>query len=93
MAKEQCCCTQINTLKIATAAGIATGFCYIITTLGGLFSIPGYKEFSVFMLSMYGPYGYSISWVGVVIGGLYGFIEGFWFTGLIFWLYSKMINN
>jgi hypothetical protein len=57
-----------------------------------LLKLPGYI-FPVFVLvQVYGAYGYSISPLGIFIGALWGFLEGFIHFGIFAWLYNKLLG-
>ena len=79
--------SRFNEVKFGLACGIIGAVLMIITTLAG---IAGYFPFyGALMLDIYGIIGYSISWLGVLIGAVYGFIDGFIFA----WLFAKIYNR
>ncbi len=83
---------KLNVTKFAFAGGIWLGFYYALITICSLLSIPGFRPFAELLDQFYGPYGYSVSWIGVIVGGCYGFGEGFIGIGLLIWIYNKLIK-
>jgi len=77
-------------LRFAVAAGIFLSVHAVLVTAGALVGIPGMEPFAKLLTQFYGPYGYSISAVGILAGAILGFLEGFFhfgFFGLIYrWL-------
>jgi hypothetical protein len=64
-----------------TAVGVAGALLMVLLTLAGKF-LPGAREFPLGLLGEY-FLGYSVSWSGVVIGALWGFVVSFvagWFA-------------
>jgi hypothetical protein len=47
-----------------------------------LVGLPGFRPFANFVTQFYGPYGYAVSPLGVVVGALWGFVEGFVHFGI-----------
>jgi len=75
--------------------GLTGGIIAAITTFGTTISgILGYSKMAEFMTtSIWGVYGYSVSWPGAFIGLIIGFIYGFvplWAGALI---YNKLISK
>jgi hypothetical protein len=83
---------KLNALKFALAGGISVSIMVVLTTVAAILRIPGYVEFSVILESFYGFYGYSVSWLGVIVGAFWGFVEGFVWTGLLGWVYNKLVK-
>lgn len=83
---------KLNTLKFALAGGIWLGLCYVLVTVCTITNIPGFSSIAELLYKCYGFYGYSISWIGVIVGGIWGFIEGFVHIGLLIWIYNKLIK-
>ena len=79
---------KIHTLRFALAGGIWLGLCYATVTLFTLMNIPGFSPVAEFFRQCYGAYGYSISWWGIIVGGVWGFVEGFIHIGFFGWLYN-----
>ena len=83
---------KLNTLKLALAGGIYVSIMVILITIASMMNIPGFVEFSSFLEIFYGFYGYSVTWVGIIIGALLGFVEGFICLGLLVWIYNKLVK-
>jgi hypothetical protein len=79
---------KLNTLKFALAGGIWLGLIFMFSTVLSILNVPGFVPFSEFLNQFYGSYGYSISWIGSIIGGILGFAEGFVQFGLISLIYN-----
>lgn len=84
---------KFNALKFALAGGIWLGFIFMSSTILSIFNIPDFVPFCEFLNQFYGPYGYSISWLGVITGGILGFAEGFLQFGLIALIYNWLNKN
>jgi hypothetical protein len=84
---------KLNALKFAISAGITLAICFVITTISAILNVPGYDTFAIWLESIYGAYGYSVSSIGILIGGIYGFIEGFVWFGLFALIYNKLIGE
>jgi hypothetical protein len=79
---------KINTLKFALAGGIYIAIIFALATIAGIFNIPGFVELANFLKTFYGFYGYSVTWLGVIIGAFWGFLEGFFHLGLFALIYN-----
>lgn len=84
---------RINTLKFAISAGLVIGFSIVLTTFFAILNLPGYTYFALWLENIYSAYGYSVSYIGILIGGIYGFIEGFVWIGLIVLVYNKLVGG
>lgn len=80
---------KLNTLKFGIAAGITAGICVAFTTILGIYGL--FPEYNNLIISIYGFLGYSISWAGVFLGAIYGFIDGFILTAIFAWVYNKLL--
>ena len=80
---------KLNTLKFGLAGGIAAAICVAFTTILGIFGF--FPEYNSLIVSIYGFLGYSISWLGVLLGAIYSFIDGFIFVGIFAWIYNKLL--
>lgn len=83
---------KLNASKFALAGGVWLSFYYVLITIFALINVPGFHPYAELLSQFYGPYGYSISWLGVIVGGLYGFGEGFICIGLLIWIYNKLVK-
>lgn len=74
-------------LRFAVAVGIFLSVHAVIVTVGALVGIPGMKPFAEILTQFYGPYGYSISVIGIISGAILGFLEGFVHFGIFGLIY------
>lgn len=84
---------KLNTLKFALAGGILFGGIFVASTLFSLIGIPDSKPFAQLLESMYGYYGYSISYARIIVGLFWGFIEGFVQFGILSVIYNLLIRT
>lgn len=82
---------KLNALKFALAGGIYLGICAALATALALLNVPGFMPFAQMLASFYGPWGYSVSWVGLIPALIWGFVEGFIHLGIFAWLYNKLV--
>ncbi len=80
---------KINPFKFGIAGGITAGICIAFTTILGIYGF--FPEYNNLIVSIYGFLGYSISWIGVLLGTIYGFIDGFILTTIFAWIYNKLL--
>jgi hypothetical protein len=80
--------SNIPVLRLALAAGVFLSLHAIIVTLGALMGVPGMRAFAELLAQFYGPYGYSISGTGIVMGAILGFSEGFVHFGIFGFIYN-----
>jgi hypothetical protein len=83
---------KLNALKFALAGGIYVAIMAVLMTIAGIMNIPGCVEFANNLKSFYGFYGYSVTWLGVIVGAVWGFIEGFFHFGFLAWVYNKLVK-
>ncbi|MFW5846550.1 MAG: hypothetical protein ACOCUU_00180 [Nanoarchaeota archaeon] len=85
----------LDKVKFGLAGGILSGACVLITTLlalGGSFS--GYTNLAIpWLEAMYGFAGYSVSWIGSLIGAVYGFVDVFAGLFIFAWIYNKFLGH
>lgn len=79
---------KLNTFRFALTGGIYAAIIFASATIAGIFNIPGFIEFASFLKIFYGAYGYSITWIGVAVATLWGFVEGFFHVGLFVLIYN-----
>jgi hypothetical protein len=84
---------KLNVAKLATAAGVVMALGFGWTTIAALLGVPGFLPFANLLEAGYSSYGYSISWTGVVVGAVWGFIEGFLSLGLLALIYNKLAGK
>jgi hypothetical protein len=83
---------KFNVLKFALAGGILIALCFALMTLASILNVAGFKEFTSLLVQFYGAWGYSVSWLGILVGAFWGFVEGFIHLGLLAWIYNKLIK-
>lgn len=78
---------MISAKRLALAGGILWAACIFITTILSIYT--GFAE--QFLLMMKGIYpGFSISWIGSVVGFVYGFIDAGIGCYLLAWIYNRL---
>lgn len=82
---------KLNPTKFAIAGGILGALSFAYGTALAVLGVPGFVEFADFLAQMYGAWGYSLSWTGVLIGAVYGFVEGFVHIGILGWVYNRLL--
>ena len=81
---------RIDTYKLALAGGIYGALLGGGATILALLGMPGFPEFTGSLVRLYGFYGYSVSWVGVIVGAFWGFVELFLHLAVFAWIYNKV---
>lgn len=84
---------KLNVLKVALTGGIYLAIIFALATVAGILNIPGFVELANFLKTFYGFYGYSVTWLGVIIGAFWGFMEGFIHLGLLVLIYNLINKN
>ena len=79
---------EFPALRFAVAAGIFLSLHAVIVTISAMAGIPGMRPFAELLTQFYGPYGYSISGTGIIVGALLGFSEGFVHLGIFGLIYK-----
>jgi hypothetical protein len=79
---------KFSVLRFAVAAGLFLSLHAVIVTIGAMTGIPGMRPFAELLTQFYGPYGYSISGTGIIVGALLGFSEGFVHLGIFGLIYK-----
>ena len=81
---------KINAWKFALAGGIYCCVMAMLVTAFALAKIPGYLEFANALTKLYGFYGYSVTPLGILVGGFWAFVEGSFHLGVFAWLYNTL---
>ncbi len=81
---------RIDTFRLALTGGIYGAFLGGVATILALLGMPGFPEFAGSMVKLYGFYGYSVSWPGVISGAFWGFLELFFNLYIFGWIYNKV---
>lgn len=81
---------MVNAKNLGLAAGILWGISMFILTIAAV--LTGYgTEWLELMGSIY--MGYTISWMGSIVGLIYGFLDGFIGLYIFGWLYNKLNSH
>lgn len=78
---------MLDPKKLGFSGGILWALCMFITTLFAVWVGYG-KEFLNMMGSVY-P-GYTVTYVGSIVGLVYGFFDGFIGFYLLAWIYNRI---
>lgn len=84
---------KLNALKFALAGGIWCGAMYALCTILAILNVPGFGPAAELLNQFYSFYGYSISWVGAVVGAFWGFAEGFVHIGIFALIYNWLMKD
>lgn len=78
---------MLNPRKLGLAAGIVWGLSMFVCTILAMWT--GYSGMFLHMMGSIYP-GFTISWLGVFLGAIYGFIDGFVGFFLLGYVYNKL---
>jgi hypothetical protein len=84
---------KLDTLSFAFAGAIYGAAVVASATIAALVGVPGFRPFADLLAQFYGFYGYSVSFLGVVVGAFWGFVEGFVHFGIFSWLYNTLLGR
>jgi len=84
---------RLDTLSFALAGAIYGAAFMALATMAALMGIPGFRPFADLVTQFYSPYGYSVSPLGVVVGALWGFVEGLVHFGIFALLYNLVLRR
>jgi hypothetical protein len=83
---------KLNPVKLGIACGIVSALVVAITTIAGIFGIMGgFPAWNGLIEDIYGSLGYSVSSLGVILGAIYAFIDGFIMTWVFALIYNKLL--
>ena len=81
---------KLNAVKLGLTSGILCAICVFVMTLTATWI--GYGQHWVLSIQdIYGFLGYSMSFVGSILGAVYSFIDGFIFAWLFALIYNKLL--
>ncbi|MCE7938396.1 hypothetical protein DCC79_05255 [bacterium] len=83
--------SRFDVVKFGLAAGLWLGLMVALATACAMLDVPGFRPFAEMMVQFYGPWGYSLSWMGVVMGAVWGFIEGLVHGTVLAWIYNRLL--
>ena len=79
--------------KFALSAAIIIAAIVFIATLLSIPSVLGaFSMFTALITDIYGPFGYSVTFLGAIIGAIFTFIDAFIITFIFAWLYNKLLE-
>ncbi len=84
---------RLDALSFAIAGSIYGAVVMALVTIAALLAIPGLRPFADLVAQFYGPYGYSVSPLGVVAGAIWGAVEGFFHFGIFALLYNLVLGR
>lgn len=90
--RERILGSKISALGLGLAGGIIVGACMLLMTVFGIIFnwTPQFLNMFIDMHRFLGRMGYDISTFGILLGTIYGFIEGFLFFWILGLLYNKL---
>lgn len=84
---------KLSTLSFAVTGGIFMAVCIAAVTVASRLGIDGAHAITNGMTKIMGNFGYSVSWLGLFMGILLGFIKGFVLFGLFSVIYNSMAEK
>lgn len=84
---------KLNALKFAVAGGIWFAIVIVLSTIATMLNVPGFSPFTQMLVGFYGPWGYSVSNVGLLTGAFWGFTEGFIQVGIFVLIYNMLVGG
>jgi hypothetical protein len=81
---------RLNTRAFALACGVVWGSAILLATVW-LVAFGFHGQLMQQLDHFY--FGYSVSWLGAVIGGIWGFCDGFIGGWVLAWLYNKFAGE
>jgi hypothetical protein len=84
---------RLDALSFALAGAIYGAAIMALVTISALAGLPGLTQFADLIAQFYGPYGYSVSPLGVVVGAIWGLVEGFVHFGIFALLYNLVLGR
>jgi len=83
--------SKISATKLAIAAGITWAVVVFITTLTTLYEYSSAAH--TLESTIWGSFGYSVSWSGAIVGALLGFIYAVVLTWIPITIYNKILSK
>lgn len=84
---------RLDAMKFGLAGAITVGACVALTTVAALFGVAGFTPLADWIATFYGPWGYGVSWLGVLAGFAYAFLDGGLLFGMLAWLYNRLLGR
>ncbi len=76
---------KLHPVRLGIAAGIISAICAVLITLFASY----FPICATFLLSIYSNFGYSLSFIGAILGMIYIFIDTF----ILIWLFAIIYNK
>lgn len=80
---------KLNAAKFGLAGGIISAIFVLVISIAGRYGL--FFHWLILIENIYGFLGYSISLIGMTLGMIYAFIDGFVMTWLFAWIYNKLL--
>ena len=80
---------KLSVSRFALAGGLLVGLMTILVTAGVILKVPGTEVVGSFIAKYGSSYGYTVSWLGALIGGFWGFVKGF----IIAWAFALIYDG
>jgi len=84
---------KLSAFSFALAGGVFIAICMALITIASRLGIPGFHAITTGLVKMLGSYGYSVSWLGLLMSVVLGFVKGFVIFGLFAVLYNSMVKK
>ena len=84
---------KLNAFSFALAGGVFIAICLAIITIGSRVGVPGAHAVTNGLTKMLGSYGYGVTWLGLVMSIIIGFVKGFLTFGLFALIYNSMTSK
>jgi len=80
---------KLSAVRFGVACGVIAAIIVALTTIAGIFgAVPNWIRL---LTDCYGFVGYNTSAIGVILGAIYAFIDGFIIAGVFALLYNRMV--
>jgi hypothetical protein len=83
---------MLNTPRFALAGGLIAAVALALQTALAILGVPGFRPVTDLLTAWYGPYGYTVTWMGVLVGALWGFVEGVVWLGALSFVYNRLLT-
>jgi len=81
---------KLNSYKFGLTGGVIGTLCIMLTTLFGIMNwLGGLKLWTEIIANIYSGIGYKVTWLGMLLGGIYGFIDFF----IMAWIFAVIYNK
>lgn len=84
---------KLNTVSFAITGGLFMAVCIALVTIMSRLGVDGAHAMTNGLIKMMGHFGYSVSWLGLLMGILLAFIKGFVVFGIFALVYNSMTSE